>query len=139
VNLATLLGKLKLYKVTNWDEAYVDLDYSEETRVEAELDAANVASSEIEGPFILTDLFSPKPKGPYHALLLDLDVPAFLVPSSTEGHSHLYVDVQIPEDDYFHLLDQLAKCGVIQKGYAEMSKRKGGTALRLPWIKKEAA
>lgn len=28
-----------------------------------------------------------------HTILLDLDVPAKLVPSTTEGHSHLYIDI----------------------------------------------
>lgn len=78
-------------------------------------------------------------KTKYHALLLDLDVPAYLVPSTTPGHSHLYVDVAINEDDYFELLDMLADCGVIEEGYAIASKRKGGTFLRLPWVKKQVA
>ena len=64
-------------------------------------------------------------------------MPAWLIPSSTPGHSHLYVDVSIREDAYFQLLDALANAGVIQRGYADASKRRGGTALRLPWIKKE--
>ena len=71
-----------------------------------------------------------------HALLLDLDVPAWLIPSSTEGHSHLYVDVKIPSRHYWPLLDALADAGVIQRGYANSSKHRGGTALRLPWVKK---
>jgi hypothetical protein len=44
--------------------------------------------------------------------------------------------VAVREPAYFRLLDALAECGVIQPGYAEASKRRGGTALRLPWIKK---
>lgn len=72
-----------------------------------------------------------------HAVLLDLDVPATLVPSSTEGHSHLYIDVSTGWHNYKRLLDALADCGVIERGYAEASKRKGASYLRLPWVKKE--
>lgn len=71
-----------------------------------------------------------------HAVLLDLDLPAYLVPSSTPGHSHLYIDVDVPQDDYFDLLDVLARCGVVEPGYAASSKAKGGTYLRLPWVKR---
>lgn len=70
-----------------------------------------------------------------HAVLLDLDVPAYLVPSTTPGHTHLYVDVRCKEEDYFGLLDALVRCGVIELGYAQASKAKGGTYLRLPWVK----
>lgn len=42
----------------------------------------------------------------YHAVLLDLDVPAYLVPSTTPGHSHLYIDVAVPKSDYFSLLER---------------------------------
>lgn len=71
-----------------------------------------------------------------HAVLIDLDVPAWLVPSSTEGNSHLYIDVSTTRSKYFRLLDALAECGVIERGYAEASKRKGASYLRLPWVKK---
>ena len=72
-----------------------------------------------------------------HALVIDLDIPAYLIPSSTPGHSHLYVDADIPEDKYFALLDSLADCGVIEGGYANVSKVRGYTTVRLPWEKKE--
>lgn len=73
-----------------------------------------------------------------HALLLDIDHPAWLVKSSTEGHFHLYIDVPggIRHDDYMRLLGSLADCGVIEHGYAGASQRRGHTSLRLPWVKK---
>lgn len=76
-------------------------------------------------------------QGPYHAVLLDLDVPAYLVPSSTPGHSHLYVDVLVPKSELIELLEVLAKTGVIEQGYAEASIKRGRTCLRLPWVKKD--
>lgn len=75
---------------------------------------------------------------PMHAVVLDLDVPAYLIPSSTPGHSHLYIDVEIEEELYFKLLDVLAEARVVEAGYVGASKRRGSTCLRLPWVKKEA-
>ncbi len=71
-----------------------------------------------------------------HTIMLDLDVPAVLVPSTTPGHSHLYIDVPLTWGSYRTLLDALAACKVLEKGFAEASKKRGFTALRLPWIKK---
>lgn len=73
-----------------------------------------------------------------HALLLDLDIPATLVPSSTEGHNHLYIDVPdgIPEDKWLVLIRALADAGVIEEGYAQASIERGYTALRLPGVTK---
>jgi hypothetical protein len=133
MNLLKFLGNLSLFKVTNWDSGtsgwFLPNFESKEVREPAVGMDANVVSS------LRTDGWGPG----RHALLLDLDVPACLVPSSTEGHSHLYIDVHIPEEKYFELLDLLASCGVIETGYAVMSKAKGGSNLRLPWVKKEAA
>lgn len=124
MNVLSLIAHLRLFKVTKWDEDS-SVTYSQEEREPAtSIAEANVSTSireDAEG---------------CHALLIDLDVPAWLVPSSTEGHSHLYVDAKIPTATYFTLLDCLADAGVIQRGYANSSKHRGGTALRLPWIKK---
>jgi hypothetical protein len=72
-----------------------------------------------------------------HAVTLDLDHHAELIPSSTEGHYHLYIDVPMEWWRYKLLLRVLAFCGVIEKGYAKASINKGGSFLRLPWIKKD--
>lgn len=121
--LLRLLSDLRMFKVTKWDEDSSGT-YSQEEREPASVAEAN----------IVTSLRDDQPGK--HALLIDLDIPAWLVPSSTPGHSHLYVDVAIDEAAYFRLLDSLAECGVIQRGYAKSSQGRGGTALRLPWVKK---
>lgn len=100
-------------------------------REEADLDKANVVSSKLRPqPWeVVTD-------PGHHVLAIDLDVPAYLVPSSTEGHSHLYVDVKIPHHRYLALLSALADAGVIEKGYAQVSIARGHSDLRLPWVHK---
>jgi hypothetical protein len=73
-----------------------------------------------------------------HALVIDIDHPAWLVRSSTPDHFHLYVDVPygIPHELYKALLGTLADCGIIERGYAQASQTRGHSDVRLPWIKK---
>jgi len=131
INLLALLGRLTTWKVTQFAKDSDGMQFLEDDREPADItEGANVVSSQITTPSWMTE------KHPYHAVLLDLDVPAHLVPSSTHGHSHLYIDVSVPEPTYFKLLDALADCGVIERGYATASKNKGGTFLRMPWVKK---
>lgn len=69
----------------------------------------------------------------YHRPVLDIDFPARLVPSSTEGHFHLYLDgALIPHDKYMYLLAALASCGIISDGYHKYSTDRGYTAVRVP-------
>jgi hypothetical protein len=73
-----------------------------------------------------------------HAPVLDLDLPHRLVPSTTEGHSHLYLDVPMSWRQYKRLLKALAKAGVLEQGYVEASLYRRHTAARMPWVKKAA-
>lgn len=75
----------------------------------------------------------------YHRPVLDLDVPAFLVPSSTPGHSHLYIDRLLNWDAYRQLLTALGRAGIIEDGYVGASIARGHTAVRLPWVPKGRA
>jgi hypothetical protein len=88
---------------------------------------------------LITSLVVPTPNDmrKKHKVLLDLDVPAKLIPSTTEGHSHLYIDIEVEDDKYIPLLKVLADVGIIEPGYAVASERRGHTSLRLPWVKKE--
>lgn len=92
--------------------------------VEADVKDANLITSE------MTDMAG------FHTLMIDLDVPATLVPSSTPGHTHLYVDVAMPWHRLSTLLVALADAGVVEEGYAAASIKIGRTALRPPWVKK---
>lgn len=129
-NFPALLRKLATWRISVFkgSEAACTPD---DTRTPAPLDQANVVSS------LIAPATGPVPTTRQHALLIDLDVPAYLVPSSTPGHSHLYVDVAIPEGQYLALLKALADCGVIEAGYYAASRERKATFLRLPWVHKE--
>jgi hypothetical protein len=64
---------------------------------------------------------------------------AWLIPSTQENHYHLYVDVAWPWPTIGMILIDLTRAGVIEEGYAQVSHKRGFTALRLPWIAKEDA
>lgn len=133
---AKLLRKLRSFTVNGWEYDSDGPTWPKLDREQALVTAADVVSSEIATEF---------GGGQYdynrrHVLAIDLDVPAYLVESSTEGHHHLYVDVPggIPHHAYMKLLDALAEAKVIQSGYANVSKQRGHSDLRLPWVRKQS-
>lgn len=73
-----------------------------------------------------------------HAIVLDIDYPAALIPSETAGHFHLYLDVPggIAQNEYMGLLKKLSELGVIEKGYYAASWARGHSDVRLPWVSK---
>ena len=73
-----------------------------------------------------------------HRPILDIDIPMHIIPSTTEGHGHLYIDKELTWWEYKRLLEVLADCGIIERGYLNVSIAREHTAVRLPWIKKEA-
>lgn len=74
-----------------------------------------------------------------HYPVLDIDVRAHLVPSSTSGHTHLYLDHPLTPDQLWKLCDVMAEVGILEPGYVSACKERGYTSVRLPWIKKEKA
>lgn len=71
-----------------------------------------------------------------HRPVLDIDFPIHVEPSSTEGHFHLYLDKAMPWDQYARFLSALADAGIIERQYASVSRERGYTSVRLPWIRK---
>lgn len=61
------------------------------------------------------------------------------VPSTTEGHGHLYVDELMSEAAMWFLLTALETHGLVEEGFVSASKMRGHTSVRLPWVKKEPA
>jgi hypothetical protein len=73
-----------------------------------------------------------------HRPILDIDIPMHIIPSTTEGHGHLYIDKEVSWSKYRRLLHALAECGIIERGYLNVSIAREHTAVRLPWVKKPA-
>lgn len=65
-----------------------------------------------------------------HAPAIDLDVPAKLVPSRTEGHTHLYIDVPMSWRKYRMLLWVMQHVGIVEPGYYRASVKRRQSALR---------
>lgn len=74
----------------------------------------------------------------FHRPVLDLDFPAHVVPSSTPGHGHLYLDKVLTWSQYVKLLEVLAEVGILEPGYVQASIAREFTSVRLPWVKKPA-
>jgi len=72
-----------------------------------------------------------------HRPIIDIDFPAALLPSSTAGHFHLYLDKEITWDAYEELLKALGRAGILESGYVAASIAREYTSVRLPWIKKK--
>ena len=72
-----------------------------------------------------------------HRPALDIDVPCELVPSSTEGHFHLYFPtVALSWEDYRLLIEVLAKVGILEPTYRDAAYGRGQTLLRPPGVTK---
>ena len=64
--------------------------------------------------------------------ILDLDFPHHFEPSTTPGHSHLFLDVSMSKWRWFLLMSALAYAGVIEKPFYAWSLRRGGNFVRVP-------
>lgn len=71
-----------------------------------------------------------------HRPILDVDMDAMLIPSSTPGHHHLYIDKPMSWEDYRKLLDVMAEVGILEPGYVSVAKKRKRTQVRTPWTKK---
>ncbi|AWY04876.1 hypothetical protein PBI_FLOOF_39 [Microbacterium phage Floof] len=71
-----------------------------------------------------------------HKIILDIDLPAQLIPSTTPGHFHLYIDKELPWHRLEPLLHALSDAGLVEEGYVGASVARQHTAARLPWVKK---
>jgi hypothetical protein len=67
----------------------------------------------------------------YHYPAIDFDgIPVRFVESSTPGNFHLYIDKKVHWDQYTKLLEALAVCRLVQRGFVEASLSQGSTTLR---------
>lgn len=71
-----------------------------------------------------------------HAPELDLDHRAVLVPSTTPGNAHLYIDEPLTWAQYRALLRGLHRAGLIDASVYWRSLDRGATYVRPPWVQK---
>ena len=109
------------------------------TRVILAADLTDLDDDKRTPPDLITSAISPQRVGhrSMHMPVLDIDYPVHVVPSSTPGHYHLYLNQPVSWEHYLTVLSALADAGLIERGYHEASRRQGMTTVRLPWIKKE--
>ena len=123
-----------LRSVNFGDPTWYEENVGESRPVVYTTEAATVVTSEVAGR--LNQTYEPSGK---HKPVLDIDLPVKVVPSSTEGHFHLFIDKEMSWKDYTKLLDVLAEVGIIEQGFSRVSQgSRQHTAVRLPWVKKEA-
>jgi hypothetical protein len=94
---------------------------------------ANLISS-LLAPHEGIDPFSTS--GDKHALTLDIDMEARLLPSSTPGHYHLFIDRVLSWEQYVVVLQALAFAGIIEDGYLRAALRQKQTYVRKPGVTK---
>jgi hypothetical protein len=73
-----------------------------------------------------------------HTVAIDVDHHVAVRESSTPGHHHLFIDVEMSWREYRRLLRVLAEVGIIERGYYQASLWRKATHVRLPWVKKRA-
>lgn len=71
-----------------------------------------------------------------HAPVLDIDFPAKLIPSTTEGHFHLYLDKKMSWWKYRIMLYVLYRVGIIEKGFYRVAMNNKQTFVLRPGIDK---
>lgn len=73
----------------------------------------------------------------YHMPALDIDMPCELVPSSTEGHFHLYIDKPMTLMAYKKLVQAFIDAGIVEPNIMKYMDMNGMTALRPRGVKKK--
>lgn len=71
-----------------------------------------------------------------HLPVIDIDWPCELLPSSTAGHHHLYIDSPMSWREYRKLLKALYKAHIIEEGFYKSSLKYKQTFVRKPGVMK---
>lgn len=130
ISYAQMITGLRMFRVLNWRGGYEEPD----DRVLADLPNAHVVTSGI----VDSEYSAGDNRARYkrHKVVLDIDHEASLIPSSTPGHYHLYIDVEVEEGRYWSMLQAMAEAGVLEEPYERISVDRGHSDVRLPWIDK---
>lgn len=119
----------RISKIDEQKEGEYHEDDANERNEPVDKDFGNTISSRIVG----TDTETPDDGTTWkHAPVLDLDFPAMLVPSSTPGHFHLYLDKVMTWPEYEQLLEALEVAHVLEPGYVSASRARRATFVRDP-------
>tara|TARA_R110002020_G_scaffold404912_1_gene614997 strand:- start:40070 stop:40462 length:393 start_codon:yes stop_codon:yes gene_type:complete len=117
-----------LRKVFNWGDSSAEEPIEMKRPEVAGVKHADIITSEVQNT-----------NGEIHKLVLDIDFPVKVVPSTTEGHFHLYIDKTMSKKVYFELVRAFVDAGLVEEGFLGASLERGFTGVRLPWIKKPQA
>lgn len=114
-----------------------DFEYTRDTPAErvnvVPQQDANVISSRVADTY---DESTPGASGELHAPVIDIDFPIAVIPSSTPGHFHLYIEKQMTWPQYERILDALRGANVIEEGYYHASCNRKATYVRKPDVVK---
>lgn len=102
---------------------------------------------DLERAVVVTSLYDPQPGDPLpvgvtsadgalHRPVVDVDLPVKVLPSTTPGHGHLYIDKPMTWSTYLRLLDALVEAELVEPGYVAAARQRGHTAVRVPWVHK---
>lgn len=124
----------RYYKLATVTKFHDYATYDQEVRLEVfDLAEADLVSSEtrMHGARKL-------PRMPQtHQPVFDLDFAAELLPSSTPGHFHLYLNREISWRKYKKVLKAMMKAGLIEPGWYKMTVERHAGHLRAPALVKE--
>ncbi len=147
--LLRLLSDRELYTNMDWKGygAFEDGRFDgEPTR---DLGVADVAASQRHGADSHAIMFDLDHPARVHDFGIVVDLPTgqrtipvpwraqtWVIPTTTEGHNHLYADVDWPWSTIVALLNDWVEAGLVEPGYRDASVNRGKTSLRLPWVRK---
>lgn len=115
------LNQVLLFCPALQDDSCKSREPEDEIIQPADWEEANLIASSIKG----TDSQMHKP-------ILDIDLPCVLLPSSTKGHFHLFIDRPLSRELYLKLLEVLCECGIIGRGNVQQLKERECTTIRKP-------
>lgn len=108
--------------------------YDTERTVSADIEDANLITSMVDRGGLFAGLIEQM-----HRPVLDIDLPVKVLPSSTPGHFHLFIDKEMDWEKYAALLNALVEAELVEPGYRDAAFRRGYTAVRVPWVLKPFA
>lgn len=72
-----------------------------------------------------------------HMPVIDIDMPCMLLPSSTPGHFHLYIEKAMTWEKFLAILEAMEDAGVIGPGYLKYTRKRGYATVRYPGVTKQ--